>query len=101
MQKLFSTCTVSRDCGISVRQLYYWELIGLVRPHYESFGMRKFRRYTAEDIELLKNAKALLDEGFTLQAVKERMKERLAAHAVPQAAASSEWISHASEISSV
>ena len=66
---------VSRECGISTRQLYYWELIGLIRPHYETFGMRRFRRYTFENLQLLKQAKSLLDAGFTLQAVRGRLKD--------------------------
>jgi DNA-binding transcriptional MerR regulator len=73
MDLLHSTFTVTKECGISTRQLYYWELIGIVRPHYETFGTRKFRRYTSGDIDLLKQVKTLLDEGFTLQAVRDRV----------------------------
>ena len=73
MEILFSTCTVSKESGLSVRQLYYWELIGLICPRYETFGMRKFRRYTQGDLECLKMAKNLLDQGFTLQAVKQNL----------------------------
>ena len=74
VEDLCSTYTVSRECGISIRQLYYWELIGMVRPHYENFGTRRFRRYCREDLQRLKNVKALLDQGFTLQAVREQLK---------------------------
>lgn len=73
MDVLYSTCTVTRESGISTRQLYYWEQIGLIQPKYETFGMRKFRRYTAGDLERLKSAKHLLDRGFTLQAVKHNL----------------------------
>ena len=73
MELLHSTYTVTKECGISTRQLYYWELIGIIRPHYETFGSRRFRRYTPEDIHLLKQVKNLLDEGFTLQAVRDRV----------------------------
>ena len=68
-----STYTVSRDCGISIRQLYYWELIGIISPQYESFGTRRFRRYTGGDLRVLKQVKAWLDQGFTLQAIRERL----------------------------
>ncbi|MSR77442.1 MAG: MerR family transcriptional regulator [Candidatus Omnitrophica bacterium] len=73
MEILHSTCTVSKESGLSVRQLYYWELIGLICPRYETFGMRRFRRYTEEDLSFLKVAKQLLDQGYTLQAVKQNI----------------------------
>ena len=76
MELLHSTFTVTKECGISTRQLYYWELIGIIRPHYETFGTRRFRRYTPDDIDLLKQVKSLLDEGFTLQSVRERIGVR-------------------------
>ena len=72
---LYSTSNVLKECGISCRQLYYWELIGLIQPRYESFGMRRFRRYTRADLDLLREAKALMDGGFTLQAVREKLTE--------------------------
>ncbi len=73
METLYSTCTVSKESGLSARQLYYWELIGLICPRYETFGMRRFRRYTEEDLGFLKIAKQLLDQGYTLQAVKQNI----------------------------
>jgi DNA-binding transcriptional MerR regulator len=73
MELLHSTYTVTKECGISTRQLYYWELIGIIHPHYETFGTRKFRRYTSGDLHLLKHVKAQLDEGYTLQAVRDRI----------------------------
>ena len=75
MKSFYSTYNVTKECGISTRQLYYWELIGMVHPHYETFGSRNFRRYTADDIYLLKKAKHMLDEGFTLQAIKEKITQ--------------------------
>ncbi len=74
METLYSTCTVIHQSGVSARQLYYWELIGLLQPRYETFGTRKFRRYTSQDLELLRSAKNLLDQGFTLQAVKHQLQ---------------------------
>lgn len=73
METLYSTCTISKESGLSARQLYYWELIGLICPRYETFGMRRFRRYTQEDLRYLKFAKQLLDQGYTLQAVKQNI----------------------------
>lgn len=73
MDTLYSTCTASRESGLSTRQLYYWELIGLIQPRYETFGVRQFRRYSQKDLEILKRAKRMLDEGYTLKAVKSRL----------------------------
>lgn len=73
MDTLYSTCTASKESGLSTRQLYYWELIGLIQPRYETFGVRRFRRYTRQDLEMLKQAKAMLEEGYTLSAVKSRL----------------------------
>ena len=75
MELLYSTYTVTKECGISTRQLYYWELIGMIRPHYETFGTRRFRRYTNQDLHTLKQVKSLLDEGFTLQAIRDKVSK--------------------------
>ena len=71
-----STYTVSKECGISIRRLYYWELIGIIRPQYENFGTRRFRRYTQDDLRVLKQVKSWLDQGFTLQSVKDRLTKK-------------------------
>ena len=73
IEPLYSTFTVCQECGISQRQLYYWELLGMIQPHYENFGTRRFRRYTTRDVQLLKQVKSFLNEGFTLQAVRSRL----------------------------
>ncbi len=88
MDRLLSTYSVTQECAISTRQLYYWELIGLIQPHYETFGSRRFRRYTSEDLGILKKIKSLLDEGFTLQAVRERILKNNAENFPPVEVAS-------------
>jgi DNA-binding transcriptional MerR regulator len=80
---LYSTCAVIKESGLTARQLYYWELIGLIYPRYENFGTRRFRRYTDEDLEVLKSAKSLLDQGYTLQAVKGILKVKDQKQAAP------------------
>ncbi len=83
MEALFSTNSVTKKSGISTRQLYYWERTGLLQPHYEAFGTRRFRRYTARHLDILKKIKSLLDNGFTLQAVRHQLQNDEAMERVP------------------
>ena len=53
--------------GISLRQLYYWELKGVIRPKVEQIGRRNFKRYSEEDLRVLREIKKLLDDGYTLE----------------------------------
>ena len=64
----FSSSEVTRELNISLRQLYYWELKGIVQPKMVTMGSRSFKRYSLEDIEKLRRVKRLLDEGYTLAA---------------------------------
>jgi len=59
---------VTRLVGISLRQLYYWELKGIVRPRHYRKGSRQFKRYIPEDVERLKKLKQALNEEYTLGA---------------------------------
>lgn len=70
----FSSSDAAREAGISLRQLYYWERIGILRPGRQVSGSREFRRYTEEDVVLLKKVKELIDEGFTLKSAMDRVK---------------------------
>lgn len=54
--------------GISLRQLYYWERLGLLRPKARRCGERLFRRYSERDLARLRRVKRLLDDGYRLQA---------------------------------
>ena len=74
-----STCgatEVASRVGITLRQLYYWERLGIVRPMRESFGDRLFRRYTDRDVRVLREVKRLVDEGYVLN----RAAEKVVAH---------------------
>lgn len=62
----FGSSAVTRKLGISLRQLYYWELKGIVRPHVITRGSRVFKQFSLEDIETLRLVKNFLDEGYTL-----------------------------------
>ncbi len=62
----FSSSEVTRQLNISLRQLYYWELKGIVRPKVVTMGAREFKRYSLEDVKTLRRIKELLDQGYTL-----------------------------------
>ena len=57
---------ITNQLNISVRQLYYWELKGIIQPQVITKGSREFKRYTKNDFEILKCVKNHLDEGYTL-----------------------------------
>jgi DNA-binding transcriptional MerR regulator len=61
-----SSSEVTQKLDISLRQLYYWELKGIVRPKLVTMGSREFKRYSLRDVEVLKRVKEYLDQGYTL-----------------------------------
>ncbi len=73
-EETLSSSDAAREAGISLRQLYYWERIGILRPGRQVSGSREFRRYSQEDIVLLREVKGLIDEGFTLASAMHRVK---------------------------
>ena len=70
----FSSSEVTRQLNISLRQLYYWELKGIVRPKVVTMGSREFKRYSMEDVETLRRIKELLDQGYTLAGAMKKAK---------------------------
>ncbi|MFQ5822844.1 MAG: MerR family transcriptional regulator [bacterium] len=69
-----SSSEVTRKLDISLRQLYYWELKGIVKPKMITMGSREFKRYSAKDFEILKLIKDYLDQGYTLNSAVQRAK---------------------------
>lgn len=57
---------VAEIVGISLRQLYYWEGFGVVKPFFKKCGDREFRRYSLDDIAILRKIKRFLKKGFVL-----------------------------------
>lgn len=67
----FNTKTVSRIIGVTSRQLGYWDQTGLVKPSIaqaEGYGTR--RLYSFSDIIQIRTAKALRDQGMSLQKIR-------------------------------
>lgn len=69
-----SSSEVTRKLNISLRQLYYWELKGIVSPRMISMGSREFKRYSNKDFEVLRQIKDFLDQGYTLTSAVQRVK---------------------------
>ena len=72
---LYSSGEAAKVAGLSLRQLHYWSMIGIVWPMLEVHGLRSFHKYSNEDVELLKRIKSLEEEGYTLRAAFRKAKE--------------------------
>jgi DNA-binding transcriptional MerR regulator len=65
----------AREIGISTERLRYWERSGVVGPAYVRCGTRRFRRYSARDIERAALVKALVDdEKYSLEGAIRKLK---------------------------
>ena len=73
--KYFSSSEVIKKLDISLRQLYYWELKGIIKPKTVTLGSREFKRYTYDDFNVLKDVKKYLDQGFTLTSAVQKVKD--------------------------
>ncbi len=73
--KYYSSSEVTRKLDISLRQLYYWELKGIIKPKFITLGSREFKRYSHSDFEILKKVKRFLDQGYTLTSAVQRVQE--------------------------
>jgi predicted RNase H-like HicB family nuclease len=64
----FNTSTVSKITGLSIRQLDYWDTRHFIKPSTkEAAGYGSARLYSFRDVVQLKVAKALKEEGISLQ----------------------------------
>jgi len=66
---------VSQISGIPTRQIRYWEEKGIITSLTEEEG--KNRRYDYKNIKKMLLIKELLDEGYTLDAATEKIKNRV------------------------
>jgi DNA-binding transcriptional MerR regulator len=58
---LFGSFTAAKKIGTSLERLRYWENLGIVKPNYVQCGTRRFRRYSARDIQRAVLVKMLVD----------------------------------------
>lgn len=62
---------VQEETGLTSRQIRYYDQKGLVFPERTSGNQRLFSR---EDIKRLKMIKTLLEEGYTIEAIKKKLE---------------------------
>ncbi len=74
---LLTSAQITNKLEISLRQLYYWELKGVIQPQMITLGARTFKRYSSRDVETLKLVKRYLDEGYTLTKAMEKAVAQL------------------------
>jgi len=74
-QQTYGPKDICNLVGISNRQLEYWVLIGVVEPRSEPHGVKVFRRFTQEDMEILLRVKKLTDEGVLVSRAAEKVKK--------------------------
>ncbi len=72
-----SSSDITRQLKISLRQLYYWELKGIIQPRSITMGSREFKRYSNRDFQVLSQIKDFLDEGYTLNSAVRRTQTKL------------------------
>jgi len=65
LKGFFTPKQVAKLVGISYRQIQYWDKTNFISPSYHRRG--KYRLYTFGDLILLRVAKALRDNGFSIQ----------------------------------
>ena len=76
-EKNIGMTEATQRIGVSSERLRYWELKGIISPHYITRMSKKIRRYSQEDIELCIEIKRLIEEGYTLQGATRKAKEKL------------------------
>ena len=64
--ELYSINAVGKATGIHPSRLRRWEELGLIVPLRVVLGEKSVRVYRLEDIDLLRRAKRLMDQGFTV-----------------------------------
>ena len=74
---LYGSIEIAKEVGISLRQLYHWvDAFGVVAPKRIRYGTREFRRFTGEDLKVLRKMKEIVDWGYTLTAAANMLKEQ-------------------------
>ena len=68
VKKTYSIGDLSEIVGISKRQLRNWETQGYIQePMRIRYGKRNNRRYSFDDLKLVKKIKFYLNKGYTLK----------------------------------
>ena len=73
----YGSIAVAKTIGISLRQLYYWvDVLHATAPLTHQHGLRRFRRFSSQDLQRLKAIRGLTQQGYTLRAAIRIAKQR-------------------------
>ena len=76
-QKTYSIGEAARICGITEKQIRYWEERNLIPQAQRVIcGKRSYRQFTEREFKLIHKIKGYLDEGFALSAAAEKARGR-------------------------
>jgi DNA-binding transcriptional MerR regulator len=76
--KDYSIGDVSKESGVSQKQIRDWEAKGLIsEPVRIKCGDRAYRRFTRDDLEVIRLVKKYKDQGFTLKAAVKKANEEV------------------------
>jgi len=74
----FSIGDTAEMAGVSQRQIRDWEARGYIPKAQRLIcGDRAYRRFTIDQIEIIKKIKEYQDQGFTLQAAARKAKQAI------------------------
>ena len=74
----FSIGDTAEMAGVTQRQIRDWEARSYIPKAQRLIcGDRAYRRFTTEQIEIIKKIKSYQDQGFTLQAAARKTKQAL------------------------
>jgi len=76
-QNSFSIGDAEKLTGVSQRMLRAWEGRHIALPDRIVCGERAYRRYSQQDIKLIKKIKEYQDQGFTLKMASQKSHEDL------------------------
>lgn len=77
VEKTIGIGAVVQQCGVSEKQLRYWQKSGYITPESVTCGDRTYRRYREQDIALITEIKKMLNEGFTLAKAVQKANDKL------------------------
>ena len=75
--KTYSIGETARICGITEKQIRYWEEKSIIPQAQRVIcGKRSYRQFTEKEFNLMRKIKKYLDDGFTLIAAAEKARGR-------------------------
>jgi DNA-binding transcriptional MerR regulator len=65
-EKYYSIGDVSRETGVSIKKIRYWQSKGYIKDDRVICGKRAYRYFSKADLKHIKAIKILVDRGYTL-----------------------------------